>query len=191
MYIKYRWSLIAGRLPGRTDNEIKNYWNTNLSKRIHGNKISKGQKRKLEHNQNQETTDKSTQNVCNTLRSETLSSSVLVQEVHDSPAGLQVVSDYVDENNLVARRNNPNASTDQKQKEVVEESDDNNYLMNASNGANVVDHMSLAYMDFPISTPAEVATKSMMVDTWDLLLHDEWDLHTVDTFLSSEQDWIF
>ncbi|GLU10129.1 hypothetical protein SLE2022_269500 [Rubroshorea leprosula] len=28
-----RWSLIAGRLPGRTDNEIKNYWNTKLSKR--------------------------------------------------------------------------------------------------------------------------------------------------------------
>ncbi|TXG61635.1 hypothetical protein EZV62_012998 [Acer yangbiense] len=27
------WSMIAGRLPGRTDNEIKNYWNTNLSKR--------------------------------------------------------------------------------------------------------------------------------------------------------------
>ena len=32
-WILRRWSLIAGRLPGRTDNEIKNYWNTSLRKR--------------------------------------------------------------------------------------------------------------------------------------------------------------
>ncbi|KAJ4954160.1 hypothetical protein NE237_030992 [Protea cynaroides] len=31
-----RWSLIAGRLPGRTDNEVKNYWNTNLGKKLQG-----------------------------------------------------------------------------------------------------------------------------------------------------------
>ncbi|KAH9302243.1 hypothetical protein KI387_013826 [Taxus chinensis] len=29
-----RWSLIARRMPGRTDNEVKNYWNTHLRKRF-------------------------------------------------------------------------------------------------------------------------------------------------------------
>lgn len=39
----YRWALIAGRLPGRTDNEVKNYWKTHLSKKI---KLQQPQKRK-------------------------------------------------------------------------------------------------------------------------------------------------
>ncbi|KAM7251434.1 hypothetical protein ACFE04_023317 [Oxalis oulophora] len=29
-----KWSLIAGRVPGRTDNQIKNHWNSYLCKRV-------------------------------------------------------------------------------------------------------------------------------------------------------------
>lgn len=29
-----RWSLIAKRVPGRTDNQVKNYWNSHLSKKL-------------------------------------------------------------------------------------------------------------------------------------------------------------
>ncbi|KAI4375653.1 hypothetical protein MLD38_013501 [Melastoma candidum] len=29
-----KWSMIAARLPGRTDNEIKNYWNTHIRRKL-------------------------------------------------------------------------------------------------------------------------------------------------------------
>nr|URY18780.1 MYB protein [Zanthoxylum bungeanum] len=34
-----KWSLIAARLPGRTDNEIKNYWNTHIKKKLYSRGI--------------------------------------------------------------------------------------------------------------------------------------------------------
>ncbi|KAL4318699.1 hypothetical protein GQ457_18G002330 [Hibiscus cannabinus] len=35
-----RWSLIASHLPGRTDNDVKNYWNTKLKKKLVAGKVS-------------------------------------------------------------------------------------------------------------------------------------------------------
>ncbi|XP_003616339.3 transcription factor MYB1 [Medicago truncatula] len=47
MYVcMYRWSLIAARLPGRTANDVKNYWHTNLRKKVIPRKEEKEEKEK-------------------------------------------------------------------------------------------------------------------------------------------------
>ncbi|XP_022748369.1 transcription repressor MYB4-like [Durio zibethinus] len=37
-----RWSLIAGRLPGRTAIDVKNYWNCHLRKKLNAQETAKG-----------------------------------------------------------------------------------------------------------------------------------------------------
>ncbi|MED6114919.1 hypothetical protein PIB30_085187 [Stylosanthes scabra] len=55
-----KWSLIAGRLPGRTDNEIKNYWNTHIRRKLLSRGIDPATHRPLNdstsasHNQEQQ-----------------------------------------------------------------------------------------------------------------------------------------
>nr|AHK05940.1 R2R3 MYB transcription factor 4 [Caragana korshinskii] len=65
-----KWSLIAGRLPGRTDNEIKNYWNTHIRRKLLNRGIDPATHRPLNeashshshshHVQNQEATTSTT-----------------------------------------------------------------------------------------------------------------------------------
>ncbi|KAI3774290.1 hypothetical protein L1987_48839 [Smallanthus sonchifolius] len=47
-----KWSLIAGRLPGRTDNEIKNYWNTHIRRKLLNRGIDPATHRPVNDNPN-------------------------------------------------------------------------------------------------------------------------------------------
>uniref|UniRef100_A0A6N2MF69 Uncharacterized protein n=1 Tax=Salix viminalis TaxID=40686 RepID=A0A6N2MF69_SALVM len=57
-----KWSLIAARLPGRTYNEIKNYWNTHIKRKLFSRGIDPQTHRPLSSTTNCSTTTNSTNN---------------------------------------------------------------------------------------------------------------------------------
>lgn len=93
-----RWSLIAGRLPGRTDNEIKNYWNTHLSKRIRDQGTDPSTHKKLSDHQDEPPPKKRR----NSYRKQNKSNSEAQKQKVHNPKPMRITS----LNSLTLSRNN-------------------------------------------------------------------------------------
>ncbi|XP_002530824.2 myb-related protein 308 [Ricinus communis] len=67
-----KWSLIAGRLPGRTDNEIKNYWNTHIRRKLLNRGIDPATHRPLNEPTQETATTATTTATTNTITFSTI-----------------------------------------------------------------------------------------------------------------------
>lgn len=134
----FRWSLIAGRVPGRTDNQVKNHWNTHLSKKLG---LKKETCRRV-HNNLSRLVSKTTKE---TISSPTLASSPQQSTQNECPIALagettqkqceQVLNSKTDSHELTTLNDN---STRADQDWFIDSNDLNSYIdqvwMNDVNG---------------------------------------------------------
>ncbi|EEF27899.1 transcription repressor MYB6 [Ricinus communis] len=81
-----KWSLIAGRLPGRTDNEIKNYWNTHIKRKL----ISRG----IDPQTHRPLNEKSTANPVKATSTTTTTSARATAQLNFETAAAQPIPEF-------------------------------------------------------------------------------------------------
>ncbi|KAB2623678.1 transcription factor WER-like [Pyrus ussuriensis x Pyrus communis] len=181
-----RWSLIAGRLPGRTDNEIKNFWNISLSKRIQEERP----RRIINNKQAPNAGDNHHQrgNYCSNPSKDEDDQS---NPVKSNPVALSDISDDRDQNSSLSFLRDFDSYIHGLSHEVEMINGFGNYVVDDSNFVGHGDGTKCE--DLVLREDAEAAKWKNLGATSDHLLfqpnHEDVDLHAISAFLNSQDGY--
>ncbi|KAJ8558070.1 hypothetical protein K7X08_004836 [Anisodus acutangulus] len=165
-----RWSTIAARLPGRTDNEIKNVWHTHLKKKLKNYQPPQNSKRhsKINHDAKGPTTSESSNNSDFCTSSSTKSQKQHIKIAPNSPqlssSEISAVT-LVDDHQMMKIKEEKIESSSDYLPEIDESfwtdelsADNNNYVMAAG-------HDQEIQVQFPFSSVTEENVDKFTIST--------------------------